>query len=319
MTATIGTPARPDRDTLLERSYTFERDDTPNDGRTLFGHAAVFDRKTRIDSWEGRFDEKIAPGAFAKTLRERQPKLMFNHGRGFIGDLPIGAFTTLQEDKRGLYVEARLHDNMWVEPIRQAIESGAIEGMSFRFQVIREEWDPAPPWEMPDGSKQIPLRTLVEVKLAEAGPVVFPAYPQTNVGVRSLDVPSGGHFVVHDEQGDEVKIPSSTTRSVGLQELARALVAQPEARDELARLVIDLSSAPSSEEGTREENNAPSDDAAEAQGTSSGEPRNQEEQVEEAAPQAFQTQQDRLRVVAAMKGMIHESPGEGSGGTEGSD
>mgnify|MGYP000712203546 CR=1 FL=1 len=51
--------------------------------------------------------------------------------------LGFGAFTTLQEDKRGLYVEARLHDNMWVEPIRQAIEGKAITGMSFRFEVMR--------------------------------------------------------------------------------------------------------------------------------------------------------------------------------------
>jgi hypothetical protein len=35
--------------------------------------------------------------------------------------------------------------------------------------------------------KQGPLtRTIKEVKLMEAGPVVFPAYPQTSVGVRSL-------------------------------------------------------------------------------------------------------------------------------------
>ena len=34
-----------------------------DDGLTLDGYAAVFNRKTIIDSWEGRFWEQIAPGA----------------------------------------------------------------------------------------------------------------------------------------------------------------------------------------------------------------------------------------------------------------
>lgn len=36
--------------------------DDPGDGRTLDGYGAVFNRKTLIDSWEGRFWETITPG-----------------------------------------------------------------------------------------------------------------------------------------------------------------------------------------------------------------------------------------------------------------
>ena len=42
------------------------------DGGTLFGHFAVFDKWTEINSaWEGQFMERIAPGAFADTIAER--------------------------------------------------------------------------------------------------------------------------------------------------------------------------------------------------------------------------------------------------------
>lgn len=148
------------------------------DGRTLEGYAAVFDTPTRIDSWEGKFDEEIAKGAFAKTIKERSPVLQFDHGHDMrTGSVPIGAIEQLKEDATGLFVRARLFDNQVVEPIRQAIEGGAIDGMSFRFRVTREEWN-----EEPD----IPVRTIREVELFELGPVVFPAYEATSVGVRSI-------------------------------------------------------------------------------------------------------------------------------------
>lgn len=161
------------------RAASFElRADSEGDGFTLEGYGAVFESPTRIDSWEGKFDEVIARGAFSKTIKERRPVLQFDHGRdAATGSVPIGAIEEIREDDRGLFVRARLHDNARVEPIRQAIASGAIDGMSFRFRVTREEWDE---------SKDVPVRTIREVELFEVGPVVFPAYAATSVGVRSL-------------------------------------------------------------------------------------------------------------------------------------
>ena len=154
--------------------------DQPADGFTLEGYAAVFDTPTRIDSWEGMFDEVIARGAFTKTIAERTPVLQFDHGRDVAtGSVPIGVIEELREDRHGLFVRSRLHDNARVEPIRQAIASGAIDGMSFRFRVLAESWDKGS-----DG--EVDLRTIREVELFELGPVVFPAYEATTVGVRSL-------------------------------------------------------------------------------------------------------------------------------------
>ena len=161
------------------RARPFElRADKAGDGFTLEGYAAVFDSPTRIDSWEGTFDETLARGAFAKTIGERMPVLQFDHGHDArTGSVPIGAIEKLSEDDHGLFVRARLHDNATVEPIRQAIASGAIDGMSFRFRVLREEWDE---------TADVPARSIREVDLFELGPVVFPAYAATSVGVRSM-------------------------------------------------------------------------------------------------------------------------------------
>ena len=164
---------------LIERSFDFEtRADDTGDGLTLTGYAAVFDTPTRINDWDGAFDEIIARGAFKKTIAERMPVLQWNHGNDpAIGQVPIGSITALREDRNGLYVEARLHANQQVQPVRDAIASGAVTGMSFRFQVMVETVDE---------SGDIPTRTVKEVRLFEVGPVAFPAYPTTSVGVRSL-------------------------------------------------------------------------------------------------------------------------------------
>lgn len=184
---------------LCTRSMEFRASDTaPGDGHTLEGYAAVFGQDTEINSWEGHFTERIAPGSFKKTLRERKPVMQFDHGRDArTGSVPIGAFDEIKEDGDvGLFVRARVFDNPVVEPIRQAIEAGAISGMSFKFRVVRDEWrDNAGKLVKGDeilrllyepGDRGPLQRTIKEVQLSEAGPVVFPAYAGTSVGVRDM-------------------------------------------------------------------------------------------------------------------------------------
>lgn len=193
---------QPARDDLC-RSVPFKVRDAseePNDGFTLDGYGAVFNSPTRIDSWEGTFDETIAPGAFKKSLRERTPRMQFDHGHHpLIGSIPIGRFDTVEEDSHGLHVVGRLSDNWLIEPVRQAIAEGGIDGMSFRFSVIREEWknregkvirDERELWEHIYNAQRgdedaLLTRTLKEVRVTEVGPVVWPAYDNTSVGVRS--------------------------------------------------------------------------------------------------------------------------------------
>lgn len=180
------------------RAAEFRATGDAGDGRTLEGYAAVFNTPTCIQSWEGEFDEEIAPGAFKRTLRSRMPVLQFDHGRDArTGSVPIGSIQQLNEDEQGLFVQARLFDNDLVEPIRQAIEGQAITGMSFRFAVAEEKWTDAAGTKINAGELEQLLwnpgdrgplkRTILRVDpLFELGPVVFPAYDATSVGVRSL-------------------------------------------------------------------------------------------------------------------------------------
>lgn len=148
------------------------------DGQTLEGYAAVFNEWTNIRDALGEYRERIAPGAFKRSLGQRTPVLQFDHGtHPLIGSLPLGSITALREDRNGLFVKARLSDNWLVQPVRDAISEKAISGMSFRFRVVSDDWE-----QTDDGE----TRTINEVELLELGPVVFPAYEQTSVAVRSL-------------------------------------------------------------------------------------------------------------------------------------
>lgn len=172
MTATI---TRNTDNIVRQIDFQVEQND---DGLTLDGYGAVFDQWTMIEDNYGEYRERIAAGAFKRTLGMRMPILQFDHGsHPLIGSIPLGRITNLHEDAHGLRVKARLSDNWLVQPVRDAIRDGGVTGMSFRFRIIDEDWARAD-----DGMEE---RTIREVELYEVGPVVFPAYEQTTVGVRS--------------------------------------------------------------------------------------------------------------------------------------
>lgn len=234
----------------IQRSMPFELRDTGGngDGLTLSGLAATFDQPTLIDSWEGTFYEQIRKGAFRKTIRENTPVMQFDHGRHpLIGSIPIGSITSLQETNDGLAVSGRLTDNWLIQPVRDAIAEGSVNGMSFRFTVVREEWrdkdgtlvQPADLetllW-MP-GDRGPLTRTLIEVRCPELGPVVFPAYDTTSVGVRARSLAET--ITEDDELRREVR------RSLARHATAPGDLDDPELRREVARaLLFDSPDAP---------------------------------------------------------------------------
>lgn len=177
--------------------FTLTRAAGDSDGLTLVGYAAVFNSPTRIADRSGEFTEVIAPGAFRHTIRNSRPVMQFDHGQHpLIGSLPVAAIKELREDERGLFVEARVFDNWLTEPLRDAIREQAISGMSFRFSVVKDEW-------RNQGGEDV--RTLKEVKLYELGPVVYPAYADTSVALRSLERATGVRVLSPTSSVDETR------------------------------------------------------------------------------------------------------------------
>lgn len=162
-------------------------DGEPDVPKTLFGHLAVFNKWTEIrSSWEGNFMEMMAPGAFSKTISENRQniKVLYDHGMDpQLGNKPLGPIKELREDGTGVYYEVELIDTNYNEDFIIPAASAGLLGASFRFQVVRDEWDDMPK-KSGDNPNGIPERTIREVKMAEFGPVTFPAYTAATAGVR---------------------------------------------------------------------------------------------------------------------------------------
>ena len=188
-TAVTGAAERAPKDDLFRSrptSISLRAGVEGTDGRTLFGHFAVTNVWTEINSyWEGRFMERFAPGAFKKTFKERgdQIRILFQHGFDpEVGDRPIADIRTLTEDDEGAYYEAELLDGV-PDLVVSGLERG-LYGASFKFSSMREEWaeEPGQSDDNPDG---IPERTIKEARVFEGGPVTFGAYPQATAALRS--------------------------------------------------------------------------------------------------------------------------------------
>lgn len=143
--------------------------------RTVSGYAAIFNSEADIG---GYWREKIAPGAFARSLRSSDVIALHSHDTGrVVGRLKAGTLT-LREDEKGLAFDNELPDTTDGRDLSVQIDRGDIGGMSFGFVATKQEWDE---------SVDPPLRTILEVELFEITYTAFPAYPDTSIGLRSLE------------------------------------------------------------------------------------------------------------------------------------
>ncbi|MCA1655254.1 MAG: phage major capsid protein [Pseudonocardiaceae bacterium] len=184
-------PSVPPRDNLVRAVYPAvelrANEDEPDGPPMLEGHFSKFNEWTEIDSlYEGRFMERVAPGAFKKTFVENRDRIqvLFQHGQDpEVGDKPIADITELGEDEQGARYRSVLFDGL-PPLIMSGLKAGKY-GSSFRFSVIKETMNQKPK-RSTDNPEALPERTINEARVFEFGPVTFPAYAGATAGVRSL-------------------------------------------------------------------------------------------------------------------------------------
>ncbi|MBS1198148.1 MAG: phage prohead protease, family [Proteobacteria bacterium] len=144
-------------------------------GLKIAGHAAKFDLMSED---LGGFRERIAPGAFAKTIQSGDVRALWNHDANIVLGRNTAGTLRLSEDSAGLYYEVDAPDTQLVRDMVLApIARGDVNQCSFGFYTLSDKWAKV------DGEW---VRTLLEVDLFDVSPVTYPAYPQTDVAVRSL-------------------------------------------------------------------------------------------------------------------------------------
>ncbi len=188
------------------------------DTLTATGYAAVFESTSQN---LGGFVERVAPGAFRKTLQEADIRALYNHEADHLLGRTAAGTLRLEEDAHGLRYDVDLPATQLGRDVAELLRRGDITGSSFGFRTIGDEWT-----ETADG---YPMRRLTEVALRDVGPVVFPAYPAAAASLRSLaeskalnldEVVAAAEAdklrtILHNDEPTETEEPSSP-HSIGL-------------------------------------------------------------------------------------------------------
>lgn len=141
------------------------------------GHAALFNKRAWIGGKRYGFWEQLAPSAFSKTIQEADVRFLMNHDPQYVLARNRSGTLRLSEDNIGLAVDADMAPTTYAQDLAVVLERGDVSQMSFAFDMVTYEWS-----EADDGTEMLTHR---EVKLYDVAVVTYPAYEETDAGLRS--------------------------------------------------------------------------------------------------------------------------------------
>lgn len=124
------------------------------------------------------YGDVVEAGAFTKTLAAKMPAMLWQHDSAE----PIGVWTKIAEDEKGLYMEGRLLTGKVsrASEAHELLKAGAVKGLSIGYMPKAWEW-------LKDHNGDS-IRHLKEIDLWEVSLVTFPANEAAVVtSVKSLE------------------------------------------------------------------------------------------------------------------------------------
>lgn len=153
------------------RSFALQIKAAGDDG-TVEGYGSVFGVRDN-------YDDVIAKGAFIQSLKDHKaagtmPAMLWQHDE----DKPIGIWTEMVEDEKGLRIKGQLAmETVKGKEAHALLKMGAINGLSIGFMSKQWAYD-----------RETEVRTLTEIDLWEVSLVTFPANEKARVtNVKSAD------------------------------------------------------------------------------------------------------------------------------------
>ena len=154
---------------------------TNAEGRIIVGYAAKFERWSEpIMGW---FKEQIARDAFSEC-DVADVIMCFNHNIDSILARTTSGTLTLSTDDEGLRFEFEAPATTMGNDMLELVRRGDISKCSFKFTVEEDEWRYADK----ENKLEYDERTIRKIaKLYDVSLVVYPAYSDTEAGVRHLE------------------------------------------------------------------------------------------------------------------------------------
>jgi len=145
--------------------------------KVIEGYFAVFNTETEL--WRGAYEE-IAPGAFDNTM-SNDIRALINHDTSLVLGRNKSGSLDLKVDSRGLWGSVKINpEDTDAINLYSRVKRGDVDQCSFGFNILNEETD-----FREDGTVKWILK---EIDLHEVSVVTFPAYAETGVQARKVEV-----------------------------------------------------------------------------------------------------------------------------------
>ncbi|HCM64158.1 MAG TPA: HK97 family phage prohead protease [Morganella sp. (in: Bacteria)] len=146
--------------------------------KKLVGYVIKWNCRSHV-LWD-EFTEQFAPDAFKASLQSgNDVRALYEHDHTNLLGRTTSGTLQLSEDTTGLRFELTPPDTQLGRDVLALVERGDIDGMSFGFRAIKDQWDIG---------QEPYVRTVLEAELREITVTSIPAYPDSGVEIakRSL-------------------------------------------------------------------------------------------------------------------------------------
>ncbi|MGD6962729.1 phage major capsid protein [Fictibacillus phosphorivorans] len=154
-----------------------------SDGKELFvsGYVNKPGQLSQLLGGTRKFKEKISKGAFQKAIENRSKDIEFlaEHNNKLILASTRNGSLSLTEDDEGLFMSAKITPTSYGKDYYELIKSGLIGSMSFGFRALKDSWQHV---------EGVAIRTVEQLELFEVSAVKEPAYIQSSIAARGIDL-----------------------------------------------------------------------------------------------------------------------------------
>lgn len=129
-----------------------------------------------------KFVEVIKPGAFTKAINNKKRDIDFldeHDSKRILASTRNGSLE-LYEDERGLFMSATIAPTSWGKDTYTLIDSGILKNMSFGFRSLKDSWKRL--------ESNVYERVVEDLELFEVSVVRVPAYSQSSIAARGIDL-----------------------------------------------------------------------------------------------------------------------------------
>lgn len=160
-----------------------------------------------------RFREKINKGVFTRAIKaEDRIDFLAEHRQDLLLSSTENGSLELWEDEEGLKMRAKIAPTSYGKDFYTLMKHKMINHMSFGFRVIKDSWK--------KGADGIFERSVDEIALKEVSVVRNPAYPQSAIAARGIEV-------VEDlEIPSELLEDNDEERSIDVESLKSDIISQ---------------------------------------------------------------------------------------------